>query len=74
MLKFLLIFFIVIYVLGYLGKWFFFNWIKKFSNQQPGQDSSNQKKEGEVTINTNPQNSNKHQESNGEYVDYEEIK
>jgi cellulose synthase/poly-beta-1,6-N-acetylglucosamine synthase-like glycosyltransferase len=74
MLKFLLIFFIVIYVLGYFGKLFFFNWIKKVSNQPPGQDAYNSKKEGEVTINTNPQNSKIHNESNGEYVDFEEIK
>ena len=56
MLKFLLIFFIVIYLLGYLGRLFISRWIKNVTNQQRNQDVYNQKKEGEVTIETNSQN------------------
>ena len=74
MLKFLLIFFIVIYVLGYIGKWFFARWIKKMSNQQMNPNEYNQKKEGEVTIDGQGANLDSKFEGDGEYVDYEDIK
>jgi hypothetical protein len=38
------------------------------------QDVYNTKKEGEVTIDKNPQNSRKTNLKDGEYVDYEEVK
>jgi hypothetical protein len=74
MLKFLLIFFIAIYLVGYIAKLLFVNWVKKVSNQQMNQDVYNTKKEGEVTIDKNPQNSRKTNSKDGEYVDYEEVK
>lgn len=74
MLKFLLIFFIVIYLVGYIAKLLFVNWVKKVSNQHLNQDVYNTKKEGEVTIDKNPQNSRKTNTKNGEYIDYEEVK
>lgn len=74
MLKFLLIFFIVIYLVGYISKLLFVNWVKKVSNQQMNQDVYNTKKEGEVTIDKNPQNSRKTNSKDGEYIDYEEVK
>ena len=73
MLKFLLIFFIVVYLVGYVAKLLFVNWVKKVSNQQMNQDVYNNKKEGEVTIDKNPQNSRKTNSKDGEYVDYEEV-
>lgn len=73
MLKFLLIFFIVIYVLGYVGKWLFANWIKKMSNNQMNQNEYNTKKEGEVTIDTNRASTEKKFKDNGNYIDYEEV-
>jgi hypothetical protein len=74
MLKFLLIFFIAIYLVGYIAKLLFVNWVKKVSNQQMNQDVYNTKKEGEVTIDKNPQNSRKTNSKDGEYIDYEEVK
>jgi len=74
MLKFLLIVFIIIYILGYVGKWFLANWIKKVSKQQMNTSEYNQKKEGEITVETNTTNTNKKFKDDGEYVDYEEIK
>jgi len=76
-LKFLLIFFIVIYLLGYLGKLLFIYWLKKVMNQKMNQNAYEQKKEGEVTINKNAKTTKtakKYNTSNSEYVDYEEIK
>ena len=73
MLKFLLIFFIVIYVLGYVGKWFFANWIKKMSNQQMHQNEYNNKKEGEVTIDVKSTKGEKKFKDDGDYIDYEEV-
>lgn len=73
MLKFLLIFFIVIYLLGYFGKLFLSRWIKNAANKQSNYDAYNQKKEGEVTVDTNPNNKNSSNTKGGEYVDYEEV-
>ena len=73
MLKFLLIFFIVIYVLGYVGKWFFAHWIKKMSNQQMNQKEYNNKKEGEVTIDVKETKNGNKFKGDGDYVDYEEV-
>ena len=73
MLKFLLIFFIVIYLLGYFGRLFILRWIKKVTNQQSNQDVYNKKREGEVTVDTNAQNTKNQSANKGDYVDYEEI-
>ncbi|MDA3891929.1 MAG: hypothetical protein PF517_09740 [Salinivirgaceae bacterium] len=73
MLKFLLIFFIVIYLIGYLGRFLFTRWIKKVSNQQMGGKDFNPKPEGEVTVDSNAKKSKKDRFEDGDYVDYEEI-
>jgi len=73
MLKFLLIFFIVIYLFGYLGRFFLRNWLKKMSNQQNNYSQPTQK-EGEVTVNINPNKHGRKNDNDGEYVEYEEIK
>ena len=74
MLKFLLIFFIIVYLIGYLGRIFLKNWLRKMSGQNNQQYNYKQKPEGEVTVDTNPKNSKKGKFKDGEYVDFEEIK
>ncbi len=73
MLKFLLIFFIVLYLLGYFGRLIFNYWIRKVTNQTNQNSYNNNKKEGEVTITTDTGNSKQSNIKGGEYVDYEEI-
>ena len=73
MLKFLLIFFIVIYLLGYFGRLFITRWIKNVAKKQSNYDTYNQKKEGEVTIDTNIQDKNNANSKGGDYIDYEEV-
>ena len=73
MLKFLLILFIVIYAIGYIGKLLFANWIRKMSNQQMNHDEYDNKKEGEVTINLKDSKGDKKNRVAGDYVDYEEV-
>ncbi|PKP11415.1 MAG: DUF4834 domain-containing protein [Bacteroidetes bacterium HGW-Bacteroidetes-4] len=75
MLKFLLIFFIVIYLLGLLVKWFFASLINKASSGA-GFDSGREsrRKEGEVSVDKTPGKSKLFTKDEGEYVDYEEIK
>jgi hypothetical protein len=43
-------------------------------NYEKQQNMYNNKKEGDVTINTKPSNGKKIQKDEGDYVDYEEIK
>lgn len=71
MLKFILIFILIIYLLGYLGKLFFRNWIRKMSDQN--QNNYNSRKEGDVHINLNQQKEKKFNKEDGEYVDYEDV-
>lgn len=73
MLKFLLIFFIVIYLVGYLGRLFLARWVRNVTGQNTKNHYQKQKPEGEVTINKGNSKSQKNQFNNGEYVDYEEI-
>ena len=67
-----LIFFIVIYLLGYFGKLIFSYWIKKVTDPSRYQDNFNQKPEGEVTIDSKPTTKSRGV-NNGDYVDYEEV-
>lgn len=73
MLKFLIIFFSIIYLGGLLGRWFLKKWVTNLSNQQHNREYNNPRKEGEVTINTKPKNGSKKNSGEGEYVDYEEV-
>ncbi|MBI9067122.1 MAG: hypothetical protein JEZ09_07505 [Salinivirgaceae bacterium] len=72
MLKFLLIFFIVIYLLGFIGRMLIKNWLRKMGNHNESQSNDN-RKEGEVIINTNTKDSKKFNKTDGDYVDYEEV-
>lgn len=74
MLKFLLIFFLVIYIVGYIGRYFFARWVRKITGQGQNNQDYKPKPEGEVTINKEPNNTNKSRIDDGEYIDYEEIK
>ena len=71
MLRFLLILFLVIYVLGYIAKFFFARWVKKVSEMQ-NPENFNRKKEGEVTVNQTQQKQSRFKDE-GEYVDFEEV-
>lgn len=73
MLKFLLIFLIVIYLLGYLGRIFINNWLRKMSNQARENHSNHNQKEGDVTINMQKGSSKKINKNDGDYIDYEEV-
>lgn len=74
MLKFLAIFFLVIYLIGFLAKYAFRRWINSLLKQQSGGYQTDSHKEGDVTINFTPDDKKKFNESEGEYVDYEEVK
>ncbi len=71
MLKFLLILFLIIYIFGYIAKFFFARWIKKVSKMQ-NPENFNHKKEGEVTVNQTKQEQSKFKDK-GEYIDFEEV-
>lgn len=73
MIKFLLIFFIVIYVLGYLGKLFLRNWLNKMANHGQPNPENTKRREGDIHINKKQGKDKKFDKSDGEYVDYEEV-
>ncbi|MGE0088483.1 MAG: DUF4834 family protein [Bacteroidales bacterium] len=76
-LKFLLIFFTVTYILGIIGRLIIRRFLKKTQHQfeqQQAHQRNQYKNEGDVTI-QNKSNSEKIiDQSEGEYIDYEEIK
>ncbi len=76
LLKFIFIAFLIIYLLGYIGRYLLSRWLKKFQQGAQGQATQGGKsqKEGEVTINNNPTEKKHFSKDDGEYVDYEEIK
>ena len=71
MLKFLLILFLIIYIFGYVIKFFFARWVKKVSQMQ-NPENFNRKKEGEVTVNQTKQKQSRFKDE-GEYIDFEEV-
>ena len=72
MLKFLVIFFSVIYLGGLIIRWFMRKWFSNLTQQgNPHQEPI--RKEGEVTVNMGDANK-KRKDMEGEYVDYEEVK
>lgn len=76
-LKFLLIFFIVTYVLGIIGRLMIKRFIKKAQKnfeQQQSYAQNQHKKEGDVTIHKTTNNEKLIDKSEGDYIDYEEIK
>lgn len=74
MLKFLLIVFIILYLISFLVKWFFNSLIKKAtSGANYDQSYGQNRQEGDVTINQQPEKSKLFKKDDGEYVDYEEV-
>lgn len=75
MARFLLILFIIFFVIKIFTRYILRSYLKNvkqnFENQQ---HQSNTKKEGDVTINTKPDQSKKIEKDEGDYVDFEEIK
>lgn len=75
MLKFLLIFFIIIYLLSFIGKWFFTSLVNKAtSGSHFNSGQQNNRPEGDVSVQKEPQKSKLFKKDDGEYVDYEEVK
>ncbi len=74
MLKFLVIFFSVIYLIGLIVKWFLKRWFVSLSQQNQNNNEQKSQKEGEVTIDYSENTDKKMGANDGEYVDYEEIK
>lgn len=75
LVKFLLILFLIYFIVRIFTRYIFQSYFKKmqgnFENQQ---NQHNNKKEGDVTINTKSGKGKKIDKDEGDYVDYEEIK
>ncbi len=74
MLKFLVIFFSIIYIIGLLVRWFIKRWFVSLSQQNQKKEPQNARKEGEVTIDYSQNTDRKLDAEEGEYIDYEDIK
>lgn len=74
MLKFLIIFFSIIYLGGILVRWFMRKWIKNITQQGPNNSSNNIKEEGEVSVKYEAGSNKKRNSGEGDYIDYEEVK
>ena len=76
-LRFIIIFFLVLYILQIVIRFIFRRYIKKiqkqFDQQQEFYKNQNSK-EGDVIIKKTEQSTKKVSKNDGEYVDYEEIK
>ncbi|OFX26705.1 MAG: hypothetical protein A2041_08850 [Bacteroidetes bacterium GWA2_31_9b] len=76
-LRFILIFFLVLYILRIVTQFIFKRYLKKiqkqFDQQQEFYKHQNSK-EGDVIIEKTEQSTKKVSKNDGEYVDYEEIK
>jgi len=76
-LRFILIFFLVLYILQIVTRFIFRRYIKKiqkqFDQQQDFYKHQNSK-EGDIIIEKTEQSTKKVSKNDGEYVDYEEIK
>jgi len=76
-LKFLLIFFIVTYILGIIGRLLLKRYVKKAQKhfeQQKSEYQNHFKKEGDITIQKTNNSEKIINKSEGDYVDYEEVK
>jgi membrane protein implicated in regulation of membrane protease activity len=75
MLKFILIVFLVFFILKFIAQYFLRSFLKNMQkNSSDQQTQYNQKKEGDVTINTKAKTGKKIDKDEGDYIDYEEIK
>ena len=76
-LKFILVFFIVIYLFGVIGRFLLSRYVKRFQGhfeQQQKQYQNQNKQEGDITIQKTPNAEKIIDKSEGDYIDYEEIK
>ncbi len=75
LVRFLLIVFLIYFIIRIFTRYIFRSYFKKmqgnFENQQ---NQYNNKKEGDVTINTKSGKNKKIDKNEGDYIDYEEIK
>ncbi|MFC2152578.1 hypothetical protein ACFLSE_08630 [Bacteroidota bacterium] len=75
LVRFLLILFLIYFIVRIFTRYVLRSYFKKmqrnFENQQ---NSYSNKKEGDVTINTDPNKGKKIEKEEGDYIDYEEIK
>ena len=75
MFKFLLTVLIIFFLLRIFGKYLLKAYLKRMQNNFGNNNKySGQKREGDVTVNTKSQHKKKFKSSDGDYVDYEEIK
>jgi predicted lipid-binding transport protein (Tim44 family) len=74
LLKFLVITFGLLYLIGFAARWWMRKLYKNFQ-QQAGVNQPKPKQEGEIIIEKVPQRNKGNKEfKGGEYVDYEELK
>jgi len=74
MFKFILIFILVIYLLGFVSRWILRRWIQRVTNPEFfQQQQTRQRGKGEVTVDYQPKEEKKIDPSDGEYVDYEDV-
>ncbi len=78
MLKFIVIFLLVIYALGFIGRILLRHYLAKmasrFANGFQQNNHHQTKREGEVTVDVKPEQGKAYNRNIGEYVDFEEVK
>ena len=75
MLRFLLILLIIFFLLRIFGRYLLKAYLKRMQNNFSNkQQYSEQKREGDITVNKKTQHKKKFKSSDGDYIDYEEVK
>ena len=75
LVRFLLILFLIYFIIRIFTRYIFRSYFKKMQRNFEGQRNQyNNKKEGDVTINTKSCKGKKIDKNDGDYIDYEEIK
>ncbi len=75
MARFLLILFVIFFIVRIFTRYVLRRYFSKMQqNFEDQQQQYQNKKEGDVTINTKPNSSKKIDKDEGDYVDYEEVK
>ncbi len=77
-LRAILIFILVVYLGGLITRYVFPLLLRRYVRKRTGNDkryrqNDKQKKEGEVTIDYQPEKSKKIKKNKGEYIDYEDV-
>ncbi len=74
LVKFVLVLLVIYFVIRVFTRFLFRSFANRMRNNFENQQQSyNQKKEGDVTINNKHQNSKKIDKDEGDYVDFEEV-